>query len=86
MRRLGNHPSIVLWSGNNENQVPLLLVPTPPPYVGFMLRVIYIIYMYTCMYIAAVNVKCPCRNIACNAKPVYVEGHKNQVYIPMQVA
>ena len=21
VRRLGNHPSIVLWSGNNENQV-----------------------------------------------------------------
>ena len=29
VRRLGHHPSIVLWSGNNENQVsiyPLLLL------------------------------------------------------------
>jgi beta-mannosidase len=23
VRRLGHHPSIVLWSGNNENQVRL---------------------------------------------------------------
>ena len=25
IRRLSNHPSIVLWSGNNENQVCLQL-------------------------------------------------------------
>ena len=24
VRRLGNHPSIVLWSGNNENQVRIV--------------------------------------------------------------
>ena len=27
-RRLGHHPSIVLWSGNNENQVSYSLTQT----------------------------------------------------------
>ena len=26
IRRLSNHPSIVLWSGNNENQVSYIII------------------------------------------------------------